>query len=124
MPLSSDDAGAQGGGDDADVFGVHAALHFRGEEDVGRFADGVAGELVADAGRDTGVSEVGGEREGEVRHHECVAGGGDLRGMVVSGGLMRVTDVYTVTTRTSESFSLAVAFRMGSKLTVNRKCPT
>lgn len=86
--------------------------------------------MVADAGaigrggRDTGVSEVGGEREGEVRHHDCVAGGGDLRGMVVSGGLMRGTDFYTVTTRTSEPFSMAVAFRIGNSLTVNRKCPT
>lgn len=89
MPLSSDNAGTQGGGDDGVIFGVHAALQLRGEENVGGFADGVAGELVADAGRDTGVSEVGGEREGEIRHHECVAGGGDLRDTVVSGGLMR-----------------------------------
>lgn len=69
------------------------ALQLGGEEDVGGFADGVAGELVADAratgrgGRDPGVGEVRGEREGEVRHHDCVAGGGDLGGMVVSGGL-------------------------------------
>ncbi len=86
--------------------------------------------MVADAGaigrggRDTGVSEVGGEREGEVRHHDCVAGGGDLRSMVVSGGLMRGTEFCTVTTRTSEPFSLAVAFRIGNNLAVNRKCPT
>ena len=86
----------QGGGNDGDVFGVHAALQLRGEEDVGAFADGVAGVLVADAGvvgrggRGTGVREVGGEREGEVRHQtSCMAGGGDLRGMLVSGGLMR-----------------------------------
>ncbi len=86
MPLSSDDAGTQGGGDDADVFGVHEALQFRGEEDVGGFADGVAGELVKDAGQDAGVGEVGGERKGEVWHQECVTGGGDLRGRVVRGG--------------------------------------
>ncbi len=124
MPLSSDDAGTQGGGDDRDILGVHAALKFRGEEDVGRFADGVTGELVADSWRDTGVSEVGGVRKGELRHHECVTGRGDLRGKVVSGGLMSGTDLCTVTTRTSEFFALAVAFRIGSNSTVNRKCPT
>ncbi len=70
------------------------ALQLGGEEDVGGFTDGVAGELVANAGatgrgrRDAGVGEVGREREGEVRHHGCVAGGGDLGGMVVSGDLM------------------------------------
>ncbi len=120
----------QGGGDDGNVFGVHAALQLRGEEDVGGFADGVAGGLVADTGvmgwggRDTRVMEVGGEREGEVRHHDCVAGGGELKGMVVSGGLMRGAEFCTVTTRTSEPFSLAVAFRIGNSLTVNRKWPT
>ena len=50
MPLSSDNTGTQGLGDDGDVYGVHAALQLRGEEDVGGFADGNAGDLVADAG--------------------------------------------------------------------------
>lgn len=44
--------------------------------------------LLGEEGATPGVGEVGGKREGEVRHHDCVAGGGDLGGMVVSGGLM------------------------------------
>ena len=85
----------QGGGDDGDFFGIQAALQLGGEEDVGGFADGVAGEFVADAGatlrggRDPGVGEVRRECEGEVRHHVCVASGGHLRGMVISGGSMK-----------------------------------
>lgn len=91
-------------------------LQLGGEEDIGGFADGVAGQLVANAsamgrgGRNAGVGEVGRERESEVRHHLCVASGGDLGGMVVSGDLI-------VTKRVSYRYDAHVgAFSVGCGL--------
>ena len=86
--------------------------------------------MVADAGaarrggRDAGVGEVGGEREGEFRHQICVACGGDLEGLTVSSGSMEGRESCTVTTRTSEPFLFTVALSIGNSLTVNRKWPT